>query len=310
MNRERCLVLGGAGFMGSALVELLLKEGASVRVFDQKACPAHWTPPGGVVEMVRGSFMDSELVAEAVSGCQYVVHLIGTTVPATSSRDPVFDVQTNLVGTLGLLETCVRAKVRQILFSSSGGTIYGEASSLPIPETHPTEPRSSYGITKLAIEKYLTLFSQLHGLDYTVLRVANAYGPGLPLTGEQGVIGVFLARLKEGRPIVLWGDDSVVRDYVYIDDVAQAFRAAVGQRSPCRIFNIGTGVGTSLLRLITLMERITGLHAKIEKHPDRSGVSANVLDPRQAQQHLGWKAATSLEKGLTLTWEWIRTTNP
>jgi UDP-glucose 4-epimerase len=311
MNSERCLVLGGAGFMGAPLVELLRQEGIPVRVFDQRECPADWlTSTGGAVEVVQGNFLDTELVAKTVRDCQYVFHLVGTTVPVTSNRDPVFDVQTNLVGTLRLLEACVRAKVRQIVFSSSGGTVYGEASTLPIPETHATQPRSSYGITKLAIEKYLSLCSDLHGLDYTVLRIGNAYGPRLPLGGEQGVVGAFLARLKEGLPIALWGDSSVVRDYVYVDDVARAFRAALGQRSPCRIFNIGTGVGTSLLQLISLMEKTTGLRAEVKKHPGaQSGVSANVLDPSQAQRHLGWKATTSLEAGLARTWDWVRAAN-
>lgn len=308
MNGGRCLVLGGAGFVGSHLVELLLKEGFPVRVFDLQQCPARWLTSSTGVEVVRGSFLDADLVAGAVSGCQYVFHLIGTTVPSTSNRDPVFDVQTNLVGTLRLLEACARANVRQVVFSSSGGTVYGEPSALPIPESHSTLPQSSYGITKLAIEKYLALFFQLHGLDYTVLRIANAYGPGLPLSGEQGVVGVFLARLKRELPIVLWGDGSAVRDYIYVEDVARAFRAALGQRSSCRVFNIGTGVGTSLLELIALMEQVTGLRAQIEKHPNRpSDPPANVLDPSQAQVHLGWKATTTIERGLALTWEWVRT---
>ncbi len=297
--------------MGSPLVELLRKGAFPVRVLDQRECPPHWlTTSSGRVEVVQGDFLDADLVTQAVRGCQYVFHLIATTVPATSNRDPVLDVQTNLVGTLRLLEACVRAKVRQIVFSSSGGTVYGEASSLPIPETHPTQPRSSYGITKLTIEKYLALFSHLHGLDYTVLRIANAYGPRLPLTGEQGVIGAFLARLKEGLPIALWDDSSVVRDYIYVDDVARAFRAALGQRSPCHVFNIGTGMGTSLLQLIALMEQTTGLRAQIEKHSHlTSGVSANVLDPTQAELHLGWKATTPIAKGVAQTWEWLRTAN-
>lgn len=292
MKDERCLVLGGAGFMGSYLVELLLKEGIPVRVFDLQPCPAHWLTSSTGVEVVQGSFLDAELVAGAVSGCQYVFHLIGTTVPSTSNRDPVFDVQTNIVGTLHLLEACVRAKVRQVVFSSSGGTVYGEPSALPIPESHPTQPRSSYGITKLAIEKYLALFSQLHGLDYAVLRIANAYGPGLPLSGEQGVVGVFLARLKRELPIVVWGDGSAVRDYIYVQDVARAFRAALGQRSPFRVFNIGTGVGTSLLQLISLMERTTGLRSALQL-PNRGSSTQNVA-PTVATASVGHSTGDQL----------------
>lgn len=307
MSGGRCLVLGGAGFIGSHLVELLVQEGQAVRVFDLPGRGARWLAPlEKKIELVEGDFREPRQVAAALAGCEAVFHLIATTVPASSNRDPVFDVETNVVATLRLLEACVRNRVKQVIFSSSGGTVYGEATSQPIPETHPTAPRASYGITKLANEKYLALFHQLHGLDYTVLRIANAYGPRLPVSGEQGVVGAFLAHLKRGEPIPLWGDGSGIRDYVYVGDVARAFRAALGQPSPFRVFNIGTGVGTSLKELIAWMERVTGRRATIKVRPARPvDVPVNVLDPTRARQHLGWRPATSLETGLARTWEWI-----
>lgn len=293
--------------MGSHLVELLVADGFPVRVFDLRGRGSERLAGlAGTIELVEGDFQQPAELAAAVAGCEAVFHLIGTTVPSTSNRDPVFDVETNLAATLRLLEACVQAQVKQVIFSSSGGTVYGETGNQPIPETHPTEPRSSYGITKLAIEKYLALFHQLHGLDYAVLRIANAYGPRLPLTGEQGVVGIFLAQLKHGQPITLWGDAAVVRDYVYVSDVVRAFRAALGQRSPLRLFNIGTGVGTSLKELIACMERVTGHRAQIEQRPARAvDVPANVLDPAQARQHLGWQPTTELASGLRQTWEWV-----
>lgn len=311
----RCLVLGGAGFIGSHLVELLVAEGFPVRVFDLRgraserlALPsAGLASLAGGIQVVEGDFQKASELAAAVAGCEAVFHLIGTTVPSSSNRDPVFDVETNLAATLRLLDACVKARVQQVIFSSSGGTVYGEAGNHPIPETHPTEPRSSYGITKLAIEKYLALFHQLHGLDYTVLRIANAYGPRLPLTGEQGVVGAFLARLKRGEAITIWGEGAVVRDYVYVSDVVRAFRAALGQRSPFRLFNIGTGVGTSLKELIACMERVTGRRAQIEQRPARPvDLPVNVLDSTRARQHLRWQPAVSLETGLRRTWEWLQ----
>lgn len=308
MTKGRCLVLGGAGFMGSHLVERLVQDGIPVRVFDLRGrAQEHLAQLAGRIEVVEGDFQQAAELATAVAGCEAVFHLIGTTVPSTSNRDPVFDVETNVRATLRLLGACVRAQVRQVIFSSSGGTVYGPASSLPIPETHPTEPLSSYGITKLAIEKYLALFHQLHGLDYTILRIANAYGPRLPLGGEQGVVGAFLARLRDGQPITLWGDAAVVRDYVYVSDVARAFRAALGQRSPYRLFNIGTGVGTSLKELVACMETVTGRQARIEPQPARPvDLPVNVLDPMRARQHLGWHATTDLLSGLRQTWEWLQ----
>ena len=211
------------------------------------------------------------------------------------------------VPALRLLEVCVQAKVRQIIFPSSGGTVYGDTDSEPIPETHVMEPRSSYGITKVTIEKYLALFHRLHGLDYTILRVANAYGPRLPVRGEQNAVGAFLARMGRGEPIALWGDGSVTRDYVYVGDVARAFRAALGQKSAFKIFNVGTGVGTSLGELIAVMEKVIGCRANVVKQSGRQiDVSVNILDPTRAREHLGWEAGTSLQDGLVSTWKWIQ----
>jgi len=307
MTAERCLVLGGSGFLGSHLVELLLAEGFSVRVFGL-GFPSS-TSVGALpqLEVVDDDFRDPKALANSVEGCQYVFHLISTTVPASSNRDMLFDLETNLLGTVRLLEICVRERVRQIIFSSSGGTVYGATGNSPIPETHPTEPRSAYGITKLGIEKYLALFHVLHGLEYTILRIGNAYGPRLPLTGEQGVVGAFLKCLSGGEPIRLWGDGSVTRDYVYATDVARAFRMALEQRSQFRIFNIGTGTGTSISELIRLMEKATGRQARILTERGRpADVPVNILDPTRARQYLNWEANTALQTGLVNTWNWLR----
>jgi UDP-glucose 4-epimerase len=308
MISGRCLVLGGSGFLGSHLVELLIEEGIQVRVYSRSAASySRLAALADKIELVGGDFRATKALANAVHGCDYVFHFIGTTVPAASNRDPIFDAETNLVPTLRLLEICVQAKVRQVIFSSSGGTVYGNVNGQPIPETHPTEPHSSYGINKLTIEKYLDLFHRLHALDYTILRVANAYGPRLPLKGEQGVIGAVMARLGRSEPISMWGDGSVTRDYVYAGDVARAFRAAIGQRSPFRVFNIGTGVGTPLAELIVKMQQVIGCQGKLLKEPARQvDVPVNILDTTRARQHLGWEAKTSLEAGLRNTWNWIK----
>ena len=308
MSIGRCLVLGGSGFIGSHLVELLVEEGFQVRVFSHLAASSNrLASVARRIELIEGDFRDTPTLAKSVEGCDFVYHLIATTIPSTSNRDQVFDVETNLVPTLRLLEICARERVRQIIFSSSGGTVYGATDTSPIPETHVTEPRSAYGITKLAIEKYLALFHAMHGLEYTVLRVGNAYGPRLPVKGEQGVVGVFLDRLRRGEPILLWGDGSVTRDYVYVGDVARAFRAALGQQSPFSVFNIGTGAGTSLLELIALMEKVTGCPARILREPARQvDVPVNVLDTSRAGRYLRWEPVTPLETGILNTWNWIR----
>jgi len=307
MNPSRCLVLGGTGFIGSHVVERLLANGLRVRVFGQSSMfPIDISVGVDCLEFSVGDFHDAQSVAKAVKGCDYVFHLIATSVPASSNRNMVADADSNLIGTLKLLETCVREKVRQIIFSSSGGTVYGRTGDDPIPELHNTEPQCSYGVVKLAIEKYLELFRIQHGVDYTVLRVSNCYGPGLPVKGEQGVVGVFLDRLRRQEPITVWGNGAITRDYVYVADVAAAFRAALGQQSPFRVFNIGTGVGTSIIKLIEMMERVTGCRANIVRHPAREvDVPVNVLDPTRARNYLRWDADTALEQGLLNTWNWM-----
>ena len=310
MSTGRCLILGGNGFIGSHLAELLLEKGFEVRIFSRSAnLSSGLIGIKDAVEYCAGDFADAEAVARAVKGCDYVCHLVSTTVPTTSDHDVIVDTSSNLISTLKLLEICVRESVKQLIFSSSGGTVYGrvEKEDQPISEGHPTLPQCSYGIVKVAIESYLELFRVRYGLDYTVLRISNCYGPRLPLSGEQGVVGIFLTRLRRGEPIILWGDGSVTRDYIYVSDVAAAFLAALGQKSPFRVFNVGTGVGTSLLHLIRTIERQTGCSFQIIEKPSRAiDVPVNILDTTRARTALSWESATSLEQGLLNTWNWIR----
>lgn len=308
MNVGHCLVLGGSGFIGSHVVELLIENGFRVRVFSRSSSPPRLAAVANRIELSVGDFQDVQSLARAVKGCDYVFHLAATTVPITSNRDMAFDASSNLISTLRLLEVCVREKVQQIIFSSSGGTVYGKAENQPIAECHSTEPRCSYGVVKLAIEKYLELFRIQHGLEYTVLRISNCYGPRLPLHGEQGIVGASLEKLRRGEPITLWGDGSITRDYVYVTDVALAFRAALGQGSPFRVFNISTGIGTSLVNLIEMMERATGRRFRILKQSARDiDVPTNILDSNRARKYLSWEATVILKQGLVNAWKWIQT---
>jgi UDP-glucose 4-epimerase len=308
MNAGRCLILGGTGFIGSHLAELLLEKGLEVRIFSRSATfSSGVSAVRNAIECHVGDFSDAEALAKAVKGCDYVYHLIATSVPTTSNRDMAFDVSSNLIATLRLLDICVRESVRQVAFSSSGGTVYGRTDHFPISECHSTEPQCSYGVTKLAIEKYLELFRIRHGMDYTVLRISNCYGPRLPIRGEQGVVGAFLDRLQRGEPITLWGDGSITRDYVYVRDVALAFQAVLGQPSPFRVFNIGTGVGTSLVNLMEMMEQATNCRFRVLKREARdTDVPVNILDTTRARKYLCWEATTTLEQGLINTWKWIQ----
>jgi UDP-glucose 4-epimerase len=307
----RCLILGGCGFIGSNVAEKLLTRGYRVRIFDTPtASRVNLASIESQIDFCGGDFLNEADIDCALKDVDFVFHLVGTTLPANSNRRPVFDVQSNVIATIQLLEATLRHSVKRLVFASSGGTVYGESQRIPITEDHPTDPLCSYGITKLAIEKYLRLYGHLNGLNYTILRISNPYGKYQKFTAEQGVIGVFLSRIRENRPITIWGDGSVVRDYIYVEDVANAFVNAITQDSQYRVFNIGTGVGTSLRNLLQMMERVTGIKPKVDYAAGRPvDVSLNVLDPTRAHGYMNWHAETGCEAGLHKTWSWLCGTN-
>jgi UDP-glucose 4-epimerase len=299
-----CLVLGGNGFIGSHLVDQLLAEGHKVRVFDKNE--EYYRKPIASVDYQYGDFGNRGLLMEALANVDIVFHLISTTLPKTSNDDPAFDVQSNVIETLFLLEQCITQKVKKIIFISSGGTVYGKPSVLPIPENSPTDPECSYGITKLAIEKYLYLYWFLHRLDYCVLRLANAYGERQRPTATQGVIPVFLERALRNHEIVVWGDGSVIRDYVYVTDIASALLKALTYSGDMKVFNIGSGQKYSLKEVIQLIERVTGQPLKVKYTEGRSfDVPINVLDVSRAKRYLNWTPTVSLFEGITRMYTWM-----
>lgn len=304
----KCLVLGGGGFIGSHVVDGLLAAGHTVRVFERPRVPQFrtFTPPEAV-EWFEGDFQSASMVEEAVRGCEAVIHLVSTTLPKNSNDDPAFDVESNVVGTLRMLHAASEAKVRKVVFISSGGTVYGMPQAVPIPESHPTEPRVSYGIAKLAIEKYLALFQSTHGLEHVVLRVANPYGERQRGDAAQGAVAVFLDRALRREPIEIWGDGTVVRDYLHISDVARAFLRAIDYSGEPRVFNIGSGTGCSLNELLAAIERLLGRTIERRYLPGRGfDVARNVLDISRARVVLGWAPRVSLDAGLRATLAWAR----
>jgi UDP-glucose 4-epimerase len=302
----KSLVLGGNGFIGTHLVDGLLEEGYPVRIYDRSPNRFRATPQNA--EYVEGELGNHGLIRAAVEDVEVVFHFVSTTIPKTSNDDPIYDVRSNLVDTLQLLESCVEAGVRKVVFASSGGTVYGQPQTMPITEDHPTNPITSYGIVKLAVEKYLSLFHHLHGLDYTALRISNPYGSYQDPGGQQGAIVVFLHRLHTGQPITIWGDGRVVRDYLYVTDLVDALVLAAVSETPRKVLNVGSGRGTSLNELVALMGEVTGERLEVEYRSGRAlDVPANVLEVSRAHEELGWSPRTELAGGIARTWEWIRT---
>lgn len=298
------LVLGGNGFIGSHLVDRLIRSGHSVRVFDKTE--EHYRKPLSEVDYRLGEFGNRGLLLEALEAIDIVVHLISTTLPKTSNDDPVFDVQSNVIETLFLFEQCVAKGIRKIIFASSGGTIYGVPQTVPVHEESQTNPICSYGICKLTIEKYLELFRQLYNLNYTIIRPSNPFGSRQNPFGIQGAIPVFLGKILRKETIQIWGNGNIVRDFIYIEDLVDAFYSSIICNTQSNIFNVGSGKGHSLNDLLPILEIVTQRKILVNYTKARSyDVPEIYLDITRAKDELKWEPHTSIEEGIRLTWEFI-----
>lgn len=299
---NRVLVIGGCGFIGSHIVDSLLVRGCRVRVLDMKN--EAFRAPLSEVDYVTGSFGSEAVLRQALQGVDAVVHTASTTVPSTSNLDPVADIQGNLIATVRLLKEMRQAGVRKMVFLSSGGTVYGIPKTEIVEEIHPLAPISSYGIVKVAIEHYLHMERQLHGLDYVVLRAANPYGPRQGYNGVQGIIGNFLWKIAHGEQIEIWGDGSIVRDFIYVQDLAEL--CAIAVQIPLHgCFNVGSGKGSSVNEIVESIRVVTKRTIKPVYRPGRSfDVPRIVLDISRIKA-AGWTPRTELIDGMCQSWDWI-----
>lgn len=303
------LVLGGNGFIGSHIVDKLLQEGHTVRVFDKYE--EHYRKPLASVEYCFGEFGNRGMLAAALNDVDVVFHLISTTLPKTSNDDPAFDVKSNVVESIYLLEKCVEYKVNKIVYVSSGGTVYGVPKVLPVPEDHSTSPLCSYGICKLTIEYYLSLFKYLYGLDYVVLRLSNPYGERQNPLGIQGAISVFLGKISRKETIEIWGDGEIVRDYIYIKDLVSGIYNAAVLNTSSQVFNLGSGTPLSLNNLLKIIREVVGVDFIVNYSQQRSfDVPAIYLDIAKAQNELSWRPRTPVEVGISKTWDFISRITP
>jgi UDP-glucose 4-epimerase len=309
MSAMRCLVIGGGGFIGSHVVDALVRNGNEVTVFDRPNISLeNLCDSIDDVKIIQGDLCNPVDIEDSIREKDVIYHFAATTLPGPSNQNPLYDIETNLVSTLGILENAVKNDVKKIIFASSGGTVYGIPQSLPITEDHPTEPTCSYGITKLAIEKYLFLYNHLHDLNYIVLRFGNPYGQRQRTENIQGVIPVFLWKLNNNEIIDIWGDGTVSRDYFHISDLVDAVLKATHSSFSHDIFNIASGNALSLLDILSIMEKVTGIHPQLRFLPGRKlDVPVNCLDIGKARRLLKWQPTVSLEDGIQKTWEWIKT---
>lgn len=309
----RALVTGGAGFIGSHVVEGLVARGDDVFVLDDLSSGKRENIAGPLdrgAELVEGDITDPAAAAEAFDRAkpELVFHLAAQIDVRRSVADPAFDLAVNAGGTIGLLGRARDAGVRRFLFASTGGAIYGEGAGrdLPLDEDAECRPDAPYGQSKHAAEGYLSLWRRLYGLETTALRLGNVYGPRQDPHGEAGVVAIFATAMLEGRTPTVFGDGEQTRDYVYAGDVAAAFLAAAEAGVPGPL-NIGTGRETSVLELGREIAATAGSAFEPEHAPLRLGeVERIAIDPSRAASELGWRAETPLERGVELTVEWAR----
>ena len=305
----RCLVLGGGGFLGGHLVEALRVEGYRIRVFDRIPVRATVTDIFQGVEWYEGDFGNRGDIAAALEGCEIVFHLVATTQPKASNEDPIHDLESNLLATVRFLDLALEYSMRKVVFASSGGTVYGIPHTVPVPESHHTQPLCSYGIHKLAIEKYLHLYYSLHGLAYCVLRLSNPFGERQRSDASQGAVAVFLDKALRDEEVTVWGDGSAVRDYVYVRDVSRAFCQAARHEAGAGVFNVGSGEGLSVNELLAAIEDLLGRSIRRRYVNARPfDVPVSILDITRASQALGWQPRFTLREGLQRTLEWMSTT--
>ena len=304
---QTCLVTGGTGFIGSNLVRALVRGGWTVRVLSRGTTVCRDLPDD--VEIMQGDVGDRNAVRRAVQGVNTLFHFASTTNPATAHGHAIYDVESNLISAIRLLDAAQVEGVQRVVFASSGGTVYGRVLRVPVAESHPTDPICSHGIVKLSVEKYLHVFQRQGGPAYTVLRYANPYGPGQSASRAQGAVAVIAGRILQRQPIEIFGDGSVVRDFIYIDDLVDAtLRAAQSEAARNEIFNIGSGVGVSIRTVVEKIEQASGLKAEARHLPARAfDVPVSTLDSTKAERLLGWWAGTTLDDGLLPTIAWLRT---
>ena len=311
----KALVTGGAGFIGSTLVDRLLAEGWRVDVIDDLSTGSlanladARSQPGRRFSFHRMDVRSPGIVdLVAHRRPDVVFHLAAQADVRVSVARPAFDAEVNVIGSLNVFEGCLAAGVSKVVFASSGGTIYGTPEELPVREGHPQRPESPYGVTKKAVGDYLHYYREIRGLEYSALALANVYGPRQDPHGEAGVVSIFAGKLLAHERPVIFGDGNQTRDFVFVDDVVDAF-ARASEKGGGLLMNIGTGVETSVQQLFDTMARLTGFKEHARYDPPRSGeLARSAIDPGRAGIHLGWKPWTPIDEGLGRTIEHFKAT--
>jgi len=305
----RILVTGGAGFIGSHVVDALLAAGAEVAVVDNLAT-GHKENLSRAAPFNQLDLQDASLLEVFRSQRpETVVHLAAQSSVAVSMRDPALDARSNILGAINLLRCCQETGVGKLVYASTGGALYGEPVYLPCDENHPIQPLSYYALSKHTVERYLQLCGATAGLRYVILRLANVYGPRQDPQGEAGVVAIFANLMLRGQPPTIFGDGEQTRDFIYVGDVARACLLAL-ERGEGQAYNIGTGTRTSVNTIFKQLAQLTGYRPSVEAaayKPARPGEVRHIaLSPQKAAQELGWRPQVALAEGLQSTVSYFR----
>ncbi len=302
----KVLVTGGAGFIGSHVVDRLVEEGHQVVVVDNLSTGKrkNVNRSASLYKLdIQGSRLERVFRNERPN---IVIHLAAQISVRKSVEDPLFDGQVNILGTMNVLQQAVKHGARKVIFSSSGGAIYGEQETHPAPESHPTNPMSPYGISKLCGEHYLSYYQRTSGIQVVSLRYANVYGPRQDPDGEAGVISIFLQKMLNNEQPIINGNGRQTRDFVFVDDVVEANLSAMGQHSQ-GVYNVGTGTETSINELFRMLASFTGASCKEVHGPAKPGEQMrSVIDSARIKQDLGWDCKVDLSEGLKRTVSFFR----
>jgi UDP-glucose 4-epimerase len=303
---KTAVVTGGAGFIGSHVVDRLVYDGYQVTVIDDLSSGKRENLPPGVTLVVADVTLDAAADAIRSAAPELIVHTAAQISVSVSTRKPLQDARINVLGTVNVLEAARTSGTKKFVFFSSGGTVYGQPEDLPVSESQQTAPENPYGTSKLASEEYLAMYRRAFGFESTILRLANVYGPRQDPHGEAGVVAIFTLAMLGGNQITIFGDGNDERDYVYVSDVVDAVMAAAAPGGPHRC-NIGSGVSTNVNELCTRLSALTGYALEPQYGPPRPGdIHAISLDATLARIELGWTPQVGLETGLARTVEFFR----
>jgi len=302
----RVLVTGGAGFIGSHVSDALLEHGHEVVILDDLSSGDRDNVPAGATLEVLDIRSDGAAALVREGGFDLLIHHAAQMDVRRSTEDPRFDADVNILGTLNLLQAAAGSEIRQVVFASTGGAIYGEQEAYPADEHHPTRPLSPYGVSKLAGERYLDYFHAAHELDVACLRYANVYGPRQSPHGEAGVVAIFIDRMLRGETPIINGDGLQTRDYIHVSDVVRANLAVLG-RPGFQTFNVGTGIETTVVDLFTALREAVGSSLEADHGPAKPGEQRrSVIDGSLLRRTFNLPEPLDLYAGLAQTAEWFR----